>query len=159
VGIPAAEQTTSHSRNTDTFSVLAYSALKSSLYPVERCVDFNTNPDAYIAWLYEDKAYLHSVLLGTSAMKDYMALRPLSKATLSHLRRAITSLNDRLTAHDAYKSDAIWWCVLTLATLSAMFSDKAAGAAHMKGLRRIVELRGGKRYVRADPKKHFKLTW
>jgi hypothetical protein len=139
--------------------VLAYSALKSVVYPIERCVHFNTDPDAYKAWLCTDKAYLHSVLLAASAMRDYMARRPFSIDTLFHLRRAITHLNHQLTEKDAFRSDPVLWCVITLASLSAMFLDHAAGLAHLSGLRRIVDLRGGQVFLRSNPKKSFKLSW
>jgi hypothetical protein len=131
--------------------------MKTSVYPIEQCVAFRNDSKAYIAWLFEDTAFLHSVLLSTSALHDFRRCRPLSKTTLYHLKRALACLNAKLTDTHGYLTEPTTWIIQTLATLAVLFGDCSAAATHMAGLKRIVALLGGEQWLREHAKKHFKL--
>ncbi|KAK4897731.1 hypothetical protein LTR27_004503 [Elasticomyces elasticus] len=147
--------------NTDSYELLStflsYNATKQTTFQFEKCVDFDIVHDAYLPWLFQDKAFLHSTLLAVAALQDLRMKRPPSKTTLFHLKKTLGSLNHTLGTSWGHHSDAIIWIILTLAWLAAMFGDQAAAATHMAGLRRLVELRGGQEYLRQQPKQHFKL--
>ncbi|KAK5674856.1 hypothetical protein LTS10_012593 [Elasticomyces elasticus] len=147
--------------NTDSYELLStflsYNATKQTTFQFEKCVDFDIVHDAYLPWLFQDKAFLHSTLLAVVALQDLRMKRPPSKTTLFHLKKTLGSLNHTLGTSWGHHSDAIIWIILTLAWLAAMFGDQAAAATHMAGLRRLVQLRGGQEYLRQQPKQHFKL--
>ena len=136
---------------------MAYSAMKLSVYPIEQCVVFDHDPTAYFAWLQNDKAFLHSVLLSTSALQDFRVRRPLSKTSLFHMKRALACLNAKLTDTDGYLTESTTWIIQTMATLAILFGDRTASTAHMAGLKRIITLMGGQAWLRGHSKKHFKL--
>lgn len=90
-------------------------------------------------------------------MNDYLISCTLSKTTVFHLRRTLHFLNEKLAHEDAYRDDSNVYVIIMLTLLAVSFGDYVAANAHMDGLRRIVELRGGMEYLQSMPKLHYKL--
>ena len=137
-------------------AVLHYQAARNTAYPIEACLDFKqTNPNRLMIWLSHDTAFMHAVMATESALQDSGSLRPLTKTTYFHLRRALTLLNPRLTHSDAYLSDAIAWIVMALAIVASILNDHLTASTHLAGLQDVVRLRGG--FASIDPKLQFKI--
>ena len=66
-------------------------------------------------------------------------------------------LNEKLGEKDAYLVDSNVYIIVMLTLMAAMFGDHAAANAHIDGLRRIVDLRGGMEYLRCNHNLHYKL--
>lgn len=134
-----------------------YSRLKHEFYTIDYIVNFDKYMTDHSSWLLHDDAFFHSVIMSTSAMQDFLLGHPLSSITLHHLRRTLTLLNHRLSDGDLYQMDSTIWIILTLAMISGFFCDFAATGTHISGLRQIVHLRGGRRFLEDRPKIQFKL--
>jgi hypothetical protein len=74
-----------------------------------------------------------------------------------HLRRTLYFLNEKLAQENAWLDDSTVYVIIMLTLMAVSFGDYAAAGAHMDGLRRIVELRGGVKYLESTPKLHYKL--
>lgn len=139
--------------------VFACKTLNQSLSPLDRCVSFPAVETHCFNWLFHDAAFLHCLLLLSCMLHDCALgtqLRPRTKAYF-HLRQTIAELNRKLGQRDAYTKDSTLYVVEALTMLAAMTGDWRSASAHIAGLSRIVELRGGWRYLRQRPKLHFKL--
>lgn len=127
--------------------------------PLEHCVHFPVVETGCFDWLFRDAAFLHALLLTSSMMTDFANSMPQQpgRKTYFHLRKTIALLNDKIGEQDAHKKDSTLYVVVTLAMMAAVFGDWPAASAHIAGLRSIVKLRGGIRYLKSRPKLHFKL--
>jgi hypothetical protein len=120
-----------------------YNVARNITYPVDFCVNFDLSRTIWFQWLSHDVAYLHSVLLATSAMHDFIMQRPPAKTTYFHLRKTIAFLNERLSDSAVSLRDSTVAVVLTLVELAGVLGDYAAVRAHIAGLQQMVRLRGG----------------
>lgn len=115
-----------------------------STYRVEQCINFGPEEEQS---LYEEmafeEAFLHNVLLATSAAQDRALGRPLGSTGRFHLSKILVLLNKRLSDRTGYDLESTIYIILLLAVLSAGFGDYAAADAHMTGLQRLLLLRGG----------------
>jgi hypothetical protein len=127
--------------------------------PLSYCVDFPSIETSCFEWLFRDSSFLNALLLTGSAMNDFgLCGRPQpGTKTYKYLHRTILLLNEKLGEQDAHTNDSTLYVVVTLALLGGVFGDWQAAIAHLAGLRRIVELRGGLKYLEQRPKLHFKL--
>ncbi|KAI1842911.1 hypothetical protein JX266_010929 [Neoarthrinium moseri] len=132
-------------------------AARDSMYPVELCVDFDLSRSLWFQWVFSDLAYLYCVLFGASAMEDYMMNESSSSLTLSHLRSTIKNLNANLSDTVLSQCDSTVAVIITLAMVAGMFDDQASALAHVAGLKRIVQLRGGLDGFRHNAKLHIKI--
>lgn len=137
--------------------VFAYYALKTVAYPIELAVDFGYGKTDYFSWLYHDIAFLHSVLLTTSAIHDFALRQPLTVTTKRHLSKTLLCLNQRLDTNDACLVDSTMYIVMTLSLLASMFGDHTAANTHMSGLEQIMHLRSGRESLRRNSKLQFKI--
>ncbi|KAJ4304834.1 hypothetical protein N0V90_000362 [Kalmusia sp. IMI 367209] len=128
------------------FKAFAYNVANQALSPLDRAVDFDCLETASFEWLFEDTAFLHSVLSASYAVNDLMYPqwdgKP-GRKTLLHLRKTLSLLQEKLRNEHVYQDESVLVVVINLALLSAVFGDWEAAAAHFKGLQKIVELRGG----------------
>ncbi|KAF2003791.1 hypothetical protein P154DRAFT_486527 [Amniculicola lignicola CBS 123094] len=138
------------------FKVLAISATSNLLYPVERCIDLHNAQD-YVRWLSQDAGFVHITLFTTCAIDDFMQHQAPTTLTLQYLRQSLVYVNSKLSEHEGYKLDTIIVVVMTLAFMGTMFEDLDAASAHIKGLQRLVQLRGGHQYLMKNPKIYFKI--
>jgi hypothetical protein len=127
--------------------------------PLRDCVDFSAIETQSFEWLFYDASFLNALLLLGSTLNDFnLYNRPQpSIKTYRYLQKTILLLNDKLGKQDAHISDSTLYVVITLAMLGAVFGDWRAVSAHIAGLRKIVDLKGGMMYLEQRPKLHFKL--
>jgi hypothetical protein len=138
-------------------AVLTYGAVRALVAPIEVCVNVDPLKPDYFSWPFYDVTFFHAALLVTSATNDYFLSRSLSQATVFHLRRTLHFLNKKLAHEDAWLEDSNVYVIVMLTLMAVSFGDYTAAGAHMDGLRRIVELRGGIEYLQSTPKLHYKL--
>jgi hypothetical protein len=143
--------------STNIVSVLTYGAIRALVAPIEVCVNVDSLKPDYFSWPFYDVTFFHAALLITSATDDYLLSRNLSKTTVFHLRRTLYFLNEKLAQENAWLDDSTVYVIIMLTLMAVSFGDYAAAGAHMDGLRRIVELRGGVKYLESTPKLHYKL--
>ena len=86
-------------------------------YPIQFCVYSDASLFTWFEWMFHDEAYLESVLLGMSAMDDFVRQAPPSKLTYSHMKSTITALNNRLSDSTLYLTDSTIAVVMGLADL------------------------------------------
>ncbi|KAK0806447.1 hypothetical protein LTR75_006986 [Friedmanniomyces endolithicus] len=134
-----------------------YDTAKHAAFPLKYTIDFDEAEDSCVPWIFSNMAFAHSVFFATSAAKDFRLGRPYTRPTLIHLRRTIRSLNVQLGEDGGHLDDSTIYTIVTLAMLATLVGDLTAVRAHMVGLRRIVELRGGESYFVERPKQHFML--
>jgi len=137
------------------------------VYPVDKFVNFEGNKRIWFEWLTVDPAYLHSVLLATSTLNDFMTtnLSPNdfmvtkipAKATYFHLKKAITFLNDQLSNTTVLLRDSSVAVVITLSSIARLLGDNTAADTHLTGLDELVRLGGGVDSFRENTKLHIKL--
>ncbi|KAK1068598.1 hypothetical protein LTR74_005469 [Friedmanniomyces endolithicus] len=134
-----------------------YNSAKHAAFPLKYTIDFDEAEDSCVPWIFNNMAFAHSVFFATSATNDFRLRRPYTRPTLIHLRRTIRCLNVQLGEDGGHVDDSTIYTIVTLAMLATLVGDLTAVRAHMVGLRRIVELRGGESYFVERPKQHFML--
>ncbi|KAF2271243.1 uncharacterized protein EI97DRAFT_428609 [Westerdykella ornata] len=142
------------------FKAFAYNVANQALSPLDRCVNFDCVDSAFFEWLFSDATFLHSILCASYAINELMVTQWNGKPgrkTVFHLRETLSLLRAKMRQEDAYRDESVLHIVINLALLAAVFGDWEAAAAHLKGLRKIVQLRGDLAFLRARPKLHFKL--
>ncbi|EMC99477.1 hypothetical protein BAUCODRAFT_50852, partial [Baudoinia panamericana UAMH 10762] len=91
----------------------------------------------------EASAMYAVLLMGAS---HFAVVQPTKNATLDllHLKaRALTEINLALADQKRATSDALISAVMKMAAYEAIFGDSATFAAHMRGLKMMLKLRGG----------------
>lgn len=139
---------------------LAANITDQSFSPLDRWIDFGHETEAPFEWLYSDSAFLHSILTASSANHDFKTPgwsgSPSAKTTL-HLHTTLSMLQMKMCNEYAGQHESAVYVVLNLAMVSAGFGDFKAAATHLKGLQRIVQMKGGHSFLRRRPKLYFKL--
>lgn len=122
-------------------------------------VNFAPIETKYFELLFYDASFTQSLVTLGSMISDFNLNKShkLGPRTYRHLQKTFSLLNDRLDVQGAHDSDSILYVVLMLTMLAAWTGDWSSVSAHMAGLRKIVELRGGLSYLVQRPKLHFKL--
>jgi hypothetical protein len=137
-----------------------YNVTDQTLTPLDRCLDFDCIESASFEWLFSDTAFLHSILCASYAIHDFMSLefelKP-SRKTIYHMRETLLLLQLKMRDECVYEDESLLYVVINLALLAAVYGDWEAAAAHLNGLHRIVQLRGGVKFLAARPEVHFKL--
>lgn len=102
--------------------------------------------------LLADLLYLHCTLFSVEAFLDTSLGRATSSLTQFHLLKTLRLLQDRLDApHDPQSiTDATIMVVSVLALTAELHGDMAAADVHMRGLERMIKLRGGLEMLRFD---------
>ncbi|KAF3933725.1 hypothetical protein ABW19_dt0204869 [Dactylella cylindrospora] len=123
---------------------------KKILFPLEPCFDFDHENKAWWDALTHDSAYLNTTAFIAHAYINLICgLRQVSKAMSEgatfHFVRTVQLLRERLSVGNEKEllSDSTIFIILTLAIYALMTNDGETARQHMKGLRRIVNLRGG----------------
>lgn len=135
------------------------------MYPVEWCFEFDREKTCWFRWLYDDEAYLQSVLFVVSAFQDLMRqqqvvgdalikggdggggtlARHFSPQTQGFLRRTIQLLQERIQDQARQLEDTTAAVIVSLALMADAVRDVEACEMHMAGLRKLVRLKGGLR--------------
>ncbi|KAK8851081.1 hypothetical protein PGQ11_013560 [Apiospora arundinis] len=146
---------------------------KTVTYRFNGAVSFEPHQTVNTAWLLEDEAYLHSVLLVASAMwqgsgNTFSSLQGNTQTgyymtkTLASLQQGLSSSTTPATSsssrRNVFLGDSRISVVATLAILSTNVGDMRALRAHIAGLVQMVRLRGGMRNILVQsPMLHAKI--
>ncbi|KAK6347665.1 hypothetical protein TWF718_005504 [Orbilia javanica] len=130
---------------------------KKILFPLESVIEFNHKDRQWWDALSIDPAYLNTTAFMAYAYVDLMKGRrysPMLPEAIFHFVQAVNMLRERLLTPDKALlfSDSTLFLVLSLALYAHMNGDAATARNHMKGLRKIVGMRGGIRTLRQNEK-------
>lgn len=140
------------------YRAFAYNITNYATSALDGCVDFDCLDSPSFHGLVNDLVALHSILAASSAVTDLIRHEnnP-GPDTGFYLGKTVSILSKTLDRNDAYQEESVLYAVTTLALVAAVFGDWEAAAAHLTGLQRIVQLRGGLEFLSTRTKLHFKL--
>ncbi|RYP48726.1 hypothetical protein DL768_005446 [Monosporascus sp. mg162] len=109
---------------------------------------FATNPGGdWMSSINVDNAATHAFMANVAAMHNSLANWADTTTIDFHRLQAVKSINERLNLEgkniDTPVSDGLVVAVALLVNIESYIGSLAAAAAHMNGLKRMVELRGG----------------
>jgi hypothetical protein len=133
-----------------------FNSLKRVIYPTEM---INYQMSDYFSILLEDETFLNAFLLSHSVYRDHLTQETFSPMTCFHLRRTLSSLNKKLADRESCLADTTFFVVLLLGGMAHSLGDLTAAEAHLLGLRRLVDLRGGLQGLRRSYNLYFKVIW
>jgi hypothetical protein len=127
------------------------------MHPVEVCIEFPKKDIKWLEPLITDEAWVHMMAFSSYAFFDMLhghSIRLSDQKTSLHFTRSLRLLRQRLTGDDQVFAitNTTVQIVMSLATLASMQGEFEEAKAHMMGLKRIVELRGGIERFRQWPK-------
>ncbi|KAF3153699.1 hypothetical protein TWF225_010666 [Orbilia oligospora] len=130
---------------------------KKILFPLEPVIDFNHKDRQWWDALTVDPAYLNTTAFMAYSYFDLMRghrYGPMVPEAAFHFIQAVHMLRERLITSDKglLFSDSTLFLVLSLALHAHTTGDGATARNHMKGLRKIVGMRGGIRTFRHNEK-------
>jgi hypothetical protein len=143
------------------FKAFAYNVANHTLSPLDRCVNFGLVDSASFEWLFSDATFLHSTLCASYAVNDFTNPhwdgKP-GRRTVIHLRETLSLLRAKISNEcAAYQDESVLYVIINLVLLAAVLGDREAAVTHLKGLQKIVQLRGNLEILRTRPRLHFKL--
>lgn len=118
-----------------------------AVYPYEICIDVPPAERGWFPYMLSDPCCVHSLMFSVQMWEDRAANSQLSRAACIHYARTLQLLQARLMEHDETNavSDATIIVVIMLATVAGLMNDYATLENHIRGLEKIVKLRGGVR--------------
>ncbi|KAK2001689.1 hypothetical protein LX36DRAFT_328304 [Colletotrichum falcatum] len=119
-----------------------YGVIKETMYPAEWCLKFDDSKTPWFHWLFSDAAFLHSILFTVCLLHDSVGGET-SKRTSFHVWRALNLLNRNISDRSLALADSTLATVVSMSMVSEVFGHRDSAAAHVRGMRRIVQLRGG----------------
>ncbi|OHW98964.1 hypothetical protein CSPAE12_02353 [Colletotrichum incanum] len=119
-----------------------YGVIKETMYPIEWCLSFDDSKTPWFYWLLSDAAFLHSILFTVGLLHDSIGGKT-SRRTSFHVWKTLNLLNRNISDKDLALADSTIATVVSMCMVSEVFGDRNSAATHVKGMRRIVELRGG----------------
>lgn len=136
--------------------------VKQVMFLLEPHVSFHQGPYAAASqWaelLSSDAAYLNAVIYAHQFYHDLVAgrkpkdIEPSRSVAYRHLSRSLHLLQEKLSDEHARLSDSTLKVILTLAGHSARLGQHEMVTRHIRGVRKIVDLRGGVADFRGNPK-------
>ena len=108
--------------------------------------------------MQQDPAFVHTALLLSIALDDYVHRRPCGSRALFHLGAVIRLLNGQLSNSNRGIQDSTLVVVMALVQMNELLGDKFAATQHVTGLQQLVRLRGGLMALRYDTKIYMKLS-
>jgi hypothetical protein len=137
----------------------AHTVAYRTLTPLDFCVDFDFQESTAFRWLFSNTTFLNSILHAAYAINDITSPmwngRPSKKTTL-YLNKTLASLREQIESHDALANESLLYIVGQLGYLESCFGHYKAAFAHFRGLRKIIDMRGGVQLLSRNPKLHFK---
>lgn len=120
---------------------------KHGVYPYEICLDVNPVERGWFPYMISDVCCLHSMMFSVQAFTEGALHKQLSRLACLHYAKTLQLLQARLNEFDQTFaiSDSTIMVVFLLASAAELMEDFAAVANHIKGLEKIVNLRGGVR--------------
>ncbi|KAJ5096820.1 hypothetical protein N7456_007541 [Penicillium angulare] len=119
-------------------------------YSIERQTTFNPITEYWLSLLMEDDAFLHTVLGCANSHYTPVGIDYDSLATLKHLNAAIAIVNRRIQ-NDEVPTDATLVVISTMALIEKRRGYEDHWNIHMKGLQKLISLRGGLSSLRSQP--------
>ncbi len=120
---------------------------KHGVYPYEICLDVHPVERGWFPYMVSDVCCLHSMMFSVRAFVERASHTQPSQLACLHYAQTLRLLQARLNEFDQTSaiSDSTIMVVITLAAAAELMKDFAAVANHIKGLEKIVSLRGGVR--------------
>ena len=120
---------------------------KHGIYPYEICLEVHPMERGWFPYMLSDECCLQSMMFSVRAFTDGALPNQLSRFACLHFAKTLQLLQARLNDLDQSLalSDATIMVVFFLASAAELMEDFAAVANHIKGLEKIVNLRGGVR--------------
>ncbi|KAK3389938.1 hypothetical protein B0H63DRAFT_105702 [Podospora didyma] len=140
--------------------VLQFSSIaKQVLFPLESCILFERRAEAWIAPLTIDPAFLHTMIFTSQYYFDaVLPQRPsseMSQRSLPHYTKTLKLLHERFSEtgdEQARLSFTTVAAVMGLTGYAHLMGDTRSARHHLKGLHKIVTLRGGISTLRGSAK-------
>jgi hypothetical protein len=115
------------------------------MYPIELCLMFDFKKSVWIEYLAVDAMYCHGILWLTQAYFDWIRGGKSSNFQVQHAHKTLVLLQKRLADSELATSDVTIGVVVALVMGTALVDDLESAKKHMRGLYKMVELRGGVR--------------
>ncbi|KAK1499633.1 hypothetical protein CTAM01_06827 [Colletotrichum tamarilloi] len=117
--------------------------ISDALFPPQFCYKFDILKSIWVNCILVDEAYFHSTLAVSASYVDFFERKPTtSSKTLHHICQAYSLVNLKLSGPQAISDSAIA-AVVTLAIYQQIHQQHSTGLVHLRGLHRMIELRGG----------------
>lgn len=122
------------------------------MYPYEICFDVHVAERGWFPYMISDICCLHSMMFSVRAFIESAPQDRLSSLACFHYAQTLHILQARLNEFDTTSaiSDATIIVVVTLAMVSELMGDLKTVANHIKGLDKIITLRGGVRALKTQ---------
>lgn len=119
------------------------SAAADYLYPIEAYWGFNPTQKIWVPLALTDPALLSSILFSSQQFEAKMNGRKERPSAINHMMQAIRALNQRLQDPLREISDSTIAAVAGLALTEQSSGRQENWRVHMRGIERMVEMRGG----------------
>ncbi|KAF6817369.1 hypothetical protein CPLU01_13615 [Colletotrichum plurivorum] len=117
--------------------------ISDTLFPPQFCYKFDILKSIWVNCILVDEAYFHSTLAVSASYVDFFERKPTtSSKTLHHICQAYSLVNLKLSGPN-FISDSAIAAVVTLAIYQQIHQQHSIGLVHLRGLHRMIELRGG----------------
>jgi len=119
----------------------------NGIYPFEICLDVHPVVRGWFPYMLSDECCLQSMMFSVRAFTDGASPNQLSRFARLHFAKTLQMLQARLNDSDLTFaiSDGTIMVVFFLASAAELMGDFAAVENHVRGLEKIVNLRGGVR--------------
>ncbi|KAJ6161193.1 hypothetical protein N7470_004589 [Penicillium chermesinum] len=121
-----------------------------AFYTVEKYTSVNPMKQFWLEMALKDRAFFHTLLGCTCSYGSPKGRKRNSLATIKHLNAAISIVNKRIK-RDEIPSDTTLVVVATMACVEKNRGAHENWEVHMKGLRQLVDLRGGLSALESQP--------
>jgi len=121
-------------------------------YLYEICLNVHPVEKGWFPYMISDICCLHSMMFSLQAVVERTSQNQLSHLACFHYAQTLQLLQSRINEFDQTSaiSDSTIMVVITLATVAELTQDFAAAENHVKGLEKIVSLRGGVRALNTN---------
>jgi hypothetical protein len=132
---------------------------KNGIYPYEICVDVSPMERGWFPYMISDACCLHSMMFSVRVLEDKASQFRLNRLACFHYAQTLQLLQARLFECDQTSaiSDATIMVVIWLASVAELMNEHATVENHIRGLEKIVRLRGGVRALNIHTNMHVKV--
>ncbi|KAI8628124.1 hypothetical protein F5Y19DRAFT_154085 [Xylariaceae sp. FL1651] len=130
-----------------------FQRLKSMIYPIYPHIHFEDKIAAGpLQWLVHDDLFRHATLFIISVHKARMQQKPLDAGILRQHQVTLALLNTRLSDETQHPlTDTTVWSITLLAYAALWLARHAELAVHLRALKQLYCLYGGKSFMRQHP--------
>ena len=120
---------------------------KESIYPYDICLNVSPVERGWFPYMISDACCLHSMMFSVRVVEDNLSQLHLNRNACFHYAQTLQLLQARLYEFDQSRaiSDGTIMVVTTLASVAELMNEHATVENHIRGLEKIVALRGGVR--------------